>query len=499
MRRSWILGASLALGLAAGVHVVGSDTEGGGGYPPPLNAPELSPEERREIEGATASNIAKLRAEGRLAEPTADSVLFSWPVAPWNGNPLPDSWGISNYVDQNPAFPNQLLDYFCGNRTYDTTGGYNHSGIDIFTWPWPWKEMDENLHAVVATAPGTIVFRSDGFFDMSCSTSGGQWNAVYVRHADGSIAWYGHMKKNSVTPKGVGDTVVTGEYLGIVGSSGNSTGPHLHFEVWEDETYTQLIDAYDGPCNSLNPTSWWASQRPYTSTKILRMTTGAQPPSHPDCPGIEVPNEQKDFTAPATIRFTSYYRDHLLGQTTLHEVFAPGGSLFDSWSFENTFQYLNASWWWQARTIPAGSPSGTYTWRATHDGQTYEYLFNVGVAGAGAVPRMQSEGTPLRVAKAGSGVTLSWGDSCKSSDSDFDVYQGTLGATWSYNHVKRQCGTAGAKTWTITTLAPGNLYWLVVPRSAQRDGSYGTDSLGNERPQPTAPLQRCALRLFDCP
>ena len=87
---------------------------------------------------------------------------------------------------------------------------------------------------IVAAAPGTIVSKTDGNFDRNCAIGSGQWNAVYVRHADNSVAWYGHMKSGSLTTKAVGETVVTGEYLGIVGSSGSSTGPHLHFEILRD-------------------------------------------------------------------------------------------------------------------------------------------------------------------------------------------------------------------------------------------------------------------------
>ena len=155
-------------------------------------------------------------------------------------------WSISNYVDHNSAYPNQLQDYNCGTKTYDTSSGYNHQGIDIFTWPFTWKMVDDNSVEIIAAAPGQIIAKGDGQFDRSCGFNNNPWNAVYVRHGDGSVAWYGHMKNGSLTTKNVGDFVNLGEYLGIVGSSGNSTGPHLHFEVYQNDTYTNLIDPYTG-------------------------------------------------------------------------------------------------------------------------------------------------------------------------------------------------------------------------------------------------------------
>jgi hypothetical protein len=53
---------------------------------------------------------------------------------------------------------------------------------------------------------------------------------VTVRHGNGFLSYYGHLKKNSVVVN-VGDWVVPGQKLGVVGSSGCSTYPHLHFEV----------------------------------------------------------------------------------------------------------------------------------------------------------------------------------------------------------------------------------------------------------------------------
>ena len=92
-------------------------------------------------------------------------------------------------------------------------------------------------------------------------------------------------------------------------------------------------------------------------------------------------------------------------------------------------------------------------------------------------------GTPLTISSAtGNQLTLSWGTSCLASDPDYEIYGGVLGDFSS--HTPRFCTTAGATTITFTPAA-GNMYYLVVPRSATREGSYGTDSNGMERPQGT--------------
>ena len=66
-------------------------------------------------------------------------------------------------------------------------------------------------------------------------------NYVVVTHADGYQTLYAHMSTRLVS---VGDTVTQGQALGLVGSTGLSTGNHLHFEVWYNGTHTDPEQYY---------------------------------------------------------------------------------------------------------------------------------------------------------------------------------------------------------------------------------------------------------------
>jgi hypothetical protein len=95
---------------------------------------------------------------------------------------------------------------------------------------------------------------------------------------------------------------------------------------------------------------------------------------------------------------------------------------------------------------------------------------------------------------AGDDVVLTWPGSCLASDIDFEVYEGALGEFSAHEAIA--CTTAGATTYTLTP-SPGDRYFLVVPRNATREGSYGTDSAGGERPaSAVACLQQ---EISECP
>jgi murein DD-endopeptidase MepM/ murein hydrolase activator NlpD len=102
-----------------------------------------------------------------------------------------------------------------GARIDPFTGRYAfHPGID-FAGPWG--------SAVHSTAPGTVVFAGN---------RGGYGNMVEIDHGYGIHTRYGHL--SSITVR-VGTKVDKGSSIGHVGSTGRSTGPHVHYEVWYDD------------------------------------------------------------------------------------------------------------------------------------------------------------------------------------------------------------------------------------------------------------------------
>jgi murein DD-endopeptidase MepM/ murein hydrolase activator NlpD len=88
-----------------------------------------------------------------------------------------------------------------------------HSGLDI---PAP---------------HGSPILASGGGRVVSAGYRGAYGQAVVIDHGDGLVTLYGHASKLLVRP---GDVVMPQQKIALVGSTGRSTGPHLHFEVIRD-------------------------------------------------------------------------------------------------------------------------------------------------------------------------------------------------------------------------------------------------------------------------
>ena len=105
-----------------------------------------------------------------------------------------------------------------------------------------------------------------------------------------------------------------------------------------------------------------------------------------------------------------------------------------------------------------------------------------GTTSAGTVPdRNGAGGPPLLLTRLADGdLMLTWSPSCTSTDTDYVVYEGSIGGAFD-NHTSRLCSTAGATSQRLTP-STASAYYLVAPRNADREGSLGRRSDGTERP-----------------
>ena len=340
--------------------------------------PCLTPQQRQIVKQTVLNGIADLKSQNKLAFSESNRgghPLFGWPIKKASNVTYNNIWIINNYVDHNVNAPDQLTDYNCGSRTYDLSSGYNHQGIDIVSWPFAWKLMDEDAVEIVAAADGQIIAKGDGEYDRNCSFINGPWNAVYVQHSDGSLALYGHMKTGSLTTKNIGEMVTEGEYLGLVGSSGSSTVPHLHFEVYQNSDFTGLIDPYSGSCNSLNSNTWWQTQKPYNNPGINAVLTHSAFPVFNACPTAETTNESNDFDTDDTIYFNIYLRDQQPGTSVNLKIIKPDDSVLYNWGFALTDFYTGSYWQWYYSGV--FDMNGEWKWQATYNGETVTHNFNV--------------------------------------------------------------------------------------------------------------------------
>jgi murein DD-endopeptidase MepM/ murein hydrolase activator NlpD len=90
-------------------------------------------------------------------------------------------------------------------------------------------------------------------------------NVLVLRHTGvpGVFATrYDHLKKNALLVE-PGDTVTRGQKIAEAASAGNSTGPHLHFEVWGTGFY-ELAEPWAGSCGPNEGPSLWAHDPPWS-------------------------------------------------------------------------------------------------------------------------------------------------------------------------------------------------------------------------------------------
>lgn len=125
-----------------------------------------------------------------------------------------------------------------------STGGGTATGTGSFIWPCPsstyiTSRFGTRVHPItgetrshdgmdIAANTGANILAADGGKVVLAEVYGGYGNCVMIDHGNGYVTLYGHMSSIAVYN---GQTVSQGDVIGYVGSTGLSTGPHLHFEV----------------------------------------------------------------------------------------------------------------------------------------------------------------------------------------------------------------------------------------------------------------------------
>jgi murein DD-endopeptidase MepM/ murein hydrolase activator NlpD len=99
-------------------------------------------------------------------------------------------------------------------------------GVVTSIFGWRWGRMHEGID--IAVASGTPVVSAAGGMVIVAGWMGGYGNLVVVDHGNGIATAYGHNTNVAVS---VGQAVAQGQLIAYSGNTGNSTGPHVHFEV----------------------------------------------------------------------------------------------------------------------------------------------------------------------------------------------------------------------------------------------------------------------------
>jgi murein DD-endopeptidase MepM/ murein hydrolase activator NlpD len=278
---------------------------------------------------------------------------------------------VQNYVDHDPS--SQVRDFMCSGRTYD-----GHDGTDIRI---PDIQAQQGNVDVLATAPGRVAAIRDGVEDISIRVTGKAavagkecGNGVVIEHDGDWRSQYCHLARGSVRVK-VGDRVVTGQSIGLVGLSGATEFPHLHFTLRHQG---RIVDpfAHGAPAGACGGgQSLWADaireQTKFRAREILNFGFSSVPPT---MDLVESGELRKHTVRPESDALSAYVRAIGLqaGDQQTITVRGPDGMIFSEYKADpldrDKAQYFVAA---GKRLKAARWPPGHYkaTYRVTRGDQ----------------------------------------------------------------------------------------------------------------------------------
>jgi len=158
---------------------------------------------------------AQLAVGDQLIIPNADSSESDKPVKDLNATIAKDKKYYETHSTK--AFPGYYIDPVPGYRL--SQGIHDNNAVDLAIAP------GTPIHAA---ASGTVLVAHSGCVAGSSRCGGGFGNYVVINHSNGTQTLYAHQSSIATY---VGAQVAQGQVIGYVGTTGRSTGPHLHFEV----------------------------------------------------------------------------------------------------------------------------------------------------------------------------------------------------------------------------------------------------------------------------
>jgi hypothetical protein len=302
--------------------------------------------------------VTALVAMAARAEAPTDLAL------PIDCEPGTNCW-VLYYVDHDPG-PG-VQDYTCGQLTREA-----HKGTDIAIRDL--RAMIEGVE-VRAAAAGVVDALRDGMPDVSVEETGREavaskecGNGIRIAHGDGWTTWYCHLRRGSLMVA-QGDRVEVGQPLALVGLSGDTSFPHLHFEVRQGE---QPIDPFIGlqrgeQCSPGPEPLWRADVMAKLAYQPVVLTTSGIAPTPPEPEDVRRGYHNRE-TLPVTSRVLELWVEGFwveAGDRARFRLVGPGGaSLLDEIvvidrARQRWFQFVGAK-------RPGDRwPAGTYTGEVT--------------------------------------------------------------------------------------------------------------------------------------
>lgn len=256
-------------------------------------------------------------------------------------------WRIINFADLDPR-PGILRDYRGGEFSYDLESD-GHNAIDIA--PGAFADMDQGI-PVLAAADGVVVAVNDGEFDRQSSFLGSAVaNSVIVDHGNGWKTLYWHLRRDSVAVR-IGDIVQAGDAVGLVGSSGFSTGAHVHIELrYNDHAVETMLD----------PTTYWITPPAYPADyrHVIQSGFSSRQPTASEF--TEEPESMTTFQRGNRVYFWILAGAMMPNDVRKVQFLRPDGSTYYEQSDNQGSAFYKASQWYYFITLPGNAPLGTWT------------------------------------------------------------------------------------------------------------------------------------------